>query len=660
MTEDGEAAGSDEEGVSEEPERRGLRAFLVDAYLGFDRRTLGFTRILLGWLLLMDLARRTPHWLDLYSNAGLVPTHSALHRSGGSHNFSIAFSFGTPLEAWALWAVIFASHAALFLGYRTRLAHVCSLLLQASLNGRTMLVENGGYVVQNLLLLWTVFLPMGDRFSLDALLGSLRRKPERTARELNDRWDPGEARLASPAVSLAGLAIIVQLWAIYFFNVVHKTGEEWRNGTAAHYVLYIDRMVTPVVAAVRDHVPWTMILVGTKLTLAGEALCSILVWLPIARPWARRLLVVTMCGLHIVFGTTFVLGPFAWSMCVFSTLFFSREDWDFAAYAMTRTERERVVLFHPGSGAAFAFCRLLARLDALEHLRFARAKGLSTPLAVRAPGGERVSGALALAEIAQALPFGPAFAWPFRAPGLRALVDAALRVGERLGPSRFFGLPDAAAREASPPAEPPPERPLLDRLLRPVAWAREAAVGVMLLACVNQGVVEMWSVRDLAERGLRALGREPKVPQPELFQALVHKLRFMQGWFMFSPSPVRDDSDVVVDATTVDGRRIDPMTGKPPSWDLTHARSLRYDQIDSDLRARIVLPHNASHREALRDWLTRYHERTGRPEDALVRFEVHALHDENPPFGSHEPLNFTDSVLLSWEATARPTGRDPR
>jgi hypothetical protein len=58
-------------------------------------------------------------------------------------------------------------------------------------------------------------------------------------------------------VTLLGLVFAVQISAIYFFNVVHKTGPAWtlKNATAVHFVLYVDRMVTPIVADIREYVP---------------------------------------------------------------------------------------------------------------------------------------------------------------------------------------------------------------------------------------------------------------------------------------------------------------------------------------------------------------------------------------------------------------------
>ncbi len=82
----------------------------------------------------------------------------------------------------------------------------------------------------------------------------------------------------------------------------------------------------------------------------------------------------------------------------------------------------------------------------------------------------------------------------------------------------------------------------------------------MFAGAVNQALVELWCIN-----------KRIKVPQPEALRLLSHKMRFLQGWFMFSPNPVMDDGTIVVDALTVDGRHVDPFTGEEPHWDLSHA-----------------------------------------------------------------------------------------
>jgi len=617
----------------------GYWTIIRDVYLTIDRRTLGFARILFGFLLIMDLFRRTPDWLNMFSDKGVLPNHLNLFRPQAWGAFTFLNAFSTAPELWVLWGVMLATYICVLIGYKTRIAQVMTAVLVASTNGRILLIENGGYVVFNLLAMWTAFLPMGDRFSVDALLDSMRRRKEANADELNDRTDLVPERRLSPHVSLVVGAILLQICAIYYFNVIHKTGSAWRNGTAVHYVLWVDRMVNPLVALVRGHVPPPLIIFASKFVLMAEAGIPLCLASPLGRTWARRVAVALMCVLHIGFGTTFVLGPFAWSMCVFSTLLFTTDDWEIAARTMRRTHRARVVVFDGASGAALWFCRLLKRLDRYELLTFRGEDGLSGKIAVEVPGKrDRAEGSAALAEIVAALPLGPSVAWLFRAPVISHLVDAIWGGLTARPVSRAFGLRVPRAPGAVISAEPSPLRRKMGRF---VIVLRELAVMAMLAGAVNQALVELWIVN-----------RHIKVPHPEPLRILAHKMRYLQGWFMFSPNPVMDDGTIVVDAKTIDGRSIDPFSGKAPDFDLPHAQSLRYNQIWSDYFNRIRLPANTAYREAMKEFMYRYHERTGRPEDEIVSGDVYWVQDMNPPFGKTESYKFEKNKLFSFENPA--------
>ncbi|HLM76300.1 MAG TPA: HTTM domain-containing protein, partial [Polyangiaceae bacterium] len=607
-----------------------FRDIIRDTYFTFDRRTLGFARFFLGLLLIGDLFRRTWDWEAMFSNEGVLPTHVNLWRPQGG-NWSLLNAFSTPAELWALWAVMLATFFCVFIGYKTRLAQVLSLVFVTSMNGRVLLIENGGYVAYNLLLLWTCFLPMADRFSVDAMLESMRRKREATAADLNDRSDLLPEPKQKLFVSLVGLAIMIQIAAIYFFNVVHKTGPAWRNGTAVHFVLYVDRMVTPLIGLVREHLPFWFILFLTKFVLAAEAAIPVCLLSPLGRVWARRLTIVLMNALHLGFGTVFVLGPFAWALCVFSTLLFTTEDWQLAIQTMRRRHRARTVLFDPRSGLALLACRILARMDRFELLSFQERSGLAEGIAVES-GGALLVRSRAWADIVAAIPLGPVVAWLLRVPVLSHLVDAVLGALEGKA-SRFFGL--------KPPAETvlaPAPAPILERFGKVLLVLREALVVLMLVAAINQAMTELWVVN-----------RRIKVPQPEPLRALAHKLRFLQGWFMFSPNPVMDDGTLVVDAITIDGRRIDPFTGKEPDWDLTNAKSLGYNQIWCDYYNRMHLSQNSPFRDAMKEYMYRLPERTGRPEDAIVGGEVYWIQDMNPKWRETKSYKFEKQKLFSFE-----------
>ncbi len=721
---------SDVDDVKSPPRVETFREMLRSSYLTLDRRTLGLSRILLGFLLIGDLFRRTPDWIHMFGDEGVLPTVTILWRPQAS-NFSLLHGFSSPWELWALWAVMFVTYACVLLGYKTKVAQVLSLLFVTSLNGRVLLIENGGYVVHNLLLLWTCFMPMGDRFSLDALLSEMKRKKESTASELNDRTSVLEPYRLRPFVSLVGLVILVQASAVYYFNVVHKYGPAWdlRNATAVHFVMYVDRMANPLVADIREHVPFWMFRLMGRTVIIAEATLPYMLLLPMlprfdwlfagagkksffpdfsTQKWARRMAIFLMCFLHIGFGSSFTLGPFAWSLCVFSTLLFSKEDWEDAIRAMRRPSRSRTVVFDATSGAALLFCRVIKRLDRFDFIGFDEATGAERAhgIVVERRDGSQVTGSRALREIIAALPVGPVFAWKVRLPVVSSIVDWAMQRGRW---TRFFGLTvePVVAEEPSDvagvialyafsvtlaafvlltfgfnliPLSPDlavfwrvaivistawvmrslfKKEPLKKRLVRIRSSMREAIVLAMFTGALNQAFTELWSTKKrwgdmiASVNKIEVLKSRGVVisPQPEAMQLLAHKLRFLQGWFMFSPNPVMDDGTITVDAITVDGRHVDPFWNKAPDFDLLHAKSYGYNQIWSDYFNRIQLPGNRGYRDNMVDYMRRLPERTGNPNDALVSGEVYWTHDMNPKWGTHESYAYGKNLLFTFDTT---------
>ncbi|MEM9693405.1 MAG: hypothetical protein AAGA56_12725, partial [Myxococcota bacterium] len=420
--------GKSDQPATEDEARSAWWEDIRDHYLTIDRRTLGLARLFIGFFLIFDLFRRTADWQKMYGEDGVLPAHFNLFRpQANGWTFFNGFSEGA--ELWALWAIGLAIFTCYFVGYRTKTAQILAAIYVASMNGRVLLIENGGYVVQNLLLLWTAFLPLGDRFSLDALRASLRTQRERSEVDLNDRrLDTAHWRL-EPAVSLASLAILLQLAAIYFFNVVHKTGPNWSNGHAVHHVMYVDRMVNPLFGVVREHQPYWVDFILTKIVLASEAGLPIAILSPLGRVWSKRLVIVFINFLHIGFGSVFTLGPFAWALCCFSILLISPEDWELVIRTMRRSHRRRTVRYPADSAWAFFLCRLLKRCDHFELLRF-RAHGGA--FQVETPDGERRNGIDAARDVCAALPGGPPLAPLLGLPGVWPL--AALPWG------RFFGF----------------------------------------------------------------------------------------------------------------------------------------------------------------------------------------------------------------------------
>ena len=110
------------------------------------------------------------------------------------------------------------------------------------------------------------------------------------------------------------------------------------------------------------------------------------------------------------------------------------------------------------------------------------------------------------------------------------------------------------------------------------------------------------------------------------------------------------DGVLAVDAITADGRHVDPFTGKEPDLDLTDSRGEGLGQIRQDYGNRIRMDRHKAFRkpQGLQEFLLRYHERTGRPEDELVAFDVFWVRDKCPQPGELRPYDNQAIPILSY------------
>jgi hypothetical protein len=431
-------------------------AFLRKHYSEIDLRTVGLFRIVLGLLLALNTLRCWGEAYWLYDNEGVLSNHAYLFRPNGNWHFSLFLSFGSPGEVHVAFALTLIAHLVFMVGWHARVMSVVSFVLATSLDSRLVLVENGGYIVVNLLALWAMFLPTDRRFSVDAWLRSWRERHETTEEELRERWLPDDA--SRPHRSVIHAAVILNLALIYFLNAVNKAGHLWRSGDTLHYVLHLDRMVTGLGVWFREHMDWA----GKPLSwwvLSCEALLPPLILAPFGRRLTRPLAQAIGISLHVPFGLFMRLGPFSWFMIAWGFLLPSTEVWD-ALEAWYRGKVPPVRLALADRPLGWALGRLVARLDKLGLVEIAIDREEGAPLA-RATRGEAEVGAR---EIARAMPPG-ILLWPLLQIGTLGVAGRSLAILARLEAplTRLLGLPRAArvlpANEPGLYAQRPPEGP---------------------------------------------------------------------------------------------------------------------------------------------------------------------------------------------------------
>jgi hypothetical protein len=514
------------------------------------------------------------------------------------------------------------------------LFHVLSALCVTSLNARNIFVENGGTVVVNILTVLTAFLPLGARFSLDALLRSWRALRETSAEQLNDRGHPAPA--LPRVTSLAVLALLVQWSAIYFFNTVHKNGAGWRDGSAIHWFLQQDRIVTSTAIWVREHFPSELLRGLTWGTLVVEGALSVLILLPFWQTWARRVVLLLVWSLHGTIALFARLGPFSYAMSLFPILLLGERDWALLARWFSSPARAATVVYDGGSPLALAICRLLKRVDPFARLTFVDQTAPGVFVAVATAGGAIARGQRAVRAVVRALPGGLVPAALLGLPGVRALVGAACR---RIA-AHQQRIAAALGLDAEPAREPPPP-PLRRALARLGHGAREVAVGLILLAILSQLALDNAFVN-----------QRLRIRRPEWMALVIDYPRLYQGWTMFAPEPPYEDGHVVIDGRTAGGSKLDPFTGREPDFSPEAPRGLGHDQFWCDYHNRIRFPGHAGNLQHLREYLLRQHEFSGDPRSQLVAFDVWWVQDRSPAPGEHAVTPLEPQRLLSYGAVA--------
>jgi predicted DCC family thiol-disulfide oxidoreductase YuxK len=635
------------------------RARLAEAfrrtYLRIDPRSLALGRIAIGLVLIADLLRRIPWLRDFYSNAGLIPNHTVLWRPPFPRIFSVFFMASLPEESALLFLFAFVCFFCLLIGYRTKLFHVLSFAMTTSLHNRIIFAENWGGVAMGVLIVWTAFLPLGRRFSVDALLASLRSRPHETPEELAAGVPPPDDR--PMYASLAVLGLLLQIAVIYGFNYLHKSGLTWRNGTAVHYVLYQERIITWLGVWVREHLPFSFTKLLTYGTLVVEAAAPILVLTPIFWRWTRFVAALLLVGLHTSIALVVNLGIFSAAMLAFQPFLITEAQWQLFARWVPQRGRARTVFYDADCGVCTLVVRVLSRMDVHRRLRWISNRDLAalpagfdpapleqTILVVdRDAPDRRWTRADAFAEIFAALPFGRWWSWPLRLPLVRTVAGRGydLIARHRTAISTWMGLAACGVPSPSSPKGPVAvPTPLRAWLTARLPFAREIGAALVLVTLAADVTVANPAIPS-------ALRIEHR---PEWMVAAVMYPHLFEGWSLFSPEAPLTDETVYVDAVTRDGRHVDPYNeigsrvATVPIDDVPVRLGHSSFWCDYTLR----IPETAVLHQALIEWILRYPERTGQGADTLVKFDAYVVEHDSPGPGETEPQRPRKRRFLSW------------
>ncbi|GAB7090186.1 HTTM domain-containing protein [Halorubrum luteum] len=278
-----------------------LRA-LVRSRILIDTRSLALFRMLAGVLIVADVLARSRNLTFFYTDDGVVP-HELAVAAEPMAGYSVYALAPTPEATAVLFALTGIVGVALALGYYTRIATVIAFVLVVSLDLRNPFVTSFADTLFTTLLFLAIFLPLGERWSVDAVAAD---RPRREA-------------VAGVTTAL----ILAQMVTMYAVNGYHKTASElWWSGEAAALVLGIDEM-TFLFGDVLRASPTLLQLGG--LTWFGMLLGS---WLLLAlRDRPRHLLVAAFMIAHLSMAVTVRIGAFSYVCLAGLLLFYQPSAW---------------------------------------------------------------------------------------------------------------------------------------------------------------------------------------------------------------------------------------------------------------------------------------------------------------------------------------------
>lgn len=271
--------------------------FRRDWWLGrVDGRPLALFRMAFAAILLKDATYHL--WLAraFYSDAGVVPRSALTALLPVEERLTPMRFLGEPWQAqlvFALWAVVLV---ALLLGWRTRTATVLNFLFVLAIHERDVWVLNGGDTVIRVLSFWSLFVPLGAVWSLDA-----RRRRRRSP-----------AGYDGSAFALPVRALQLQVALIYVFTFAIKLGgEPWRDGSALARTLGLRSFAQPLGDWVAAHGGSPLLHVLTYATLVVEGGFLLLVFCPFLQPWLRAVGLLGGVGLHLGIGVLMAIDNFS-------------------------------------------------------------------------------------------------------------------------------------------------------------------------------------------------------------------------------------------------------------------------------------------------------------------------------------------------------------
>ena len=214
-------------------------------------------------------------------------------------------------------------------GYRTQVATILVWFFAISLQSRNPMILTGGDSLLGLLLFWSMFLPMGARFSVDSAMNN------------------GPHRESNRYFSAATAAILLQVGMVYTFTAIMKSDPIWQEDfSALYYALSIDQFATRLGHYLLNYPD--ILAVMTAATLWAEFVGPVLAFIPWLNGQIRLVVIVAFISLHIGIALTLNIGFFPIVSIISLIVFLPGLFWDKLFSRLAIPSRTGLKIYYDG------------------------------------------------------------------------------------------------------------------------------------------------------------------------------------------------------------------------------------------------------------------------------------------------------------------------
>jgi len=544
---------------------------ILKNWLYVDTRTLALFRIVFGVVGLIDVLRRFPMIDVFYSDAGMNFRRQVTSKYSIKYFTLLEYVQGTA-EVHFFFILAAICFFFLIIGYYTRIFQFLAAIGLISIHNAAVILENGGDMVFNNYLIWTLFLPLGTSWSVDSIRKSLKKQPENDSNDLNQAKNVESTQI----FHFAYLACLVQLSLIYFYTTINKTGAMWSDGTAVYYMYQLETFLTPVGEWIAQYVGHGMSSIMILSTLPAQMYASFAILCPVLQPWLRRIALVIFIGFHGVLAISVHIGLFSWVMLAVLIFLLSHQDMDIFKSLLSRCcTRQYTVFYDRDCGFCHLTARVLKRMDIFSRLKWADRLSdgdkpenintlLETTIVVWDPETDEFwTRHMGFSRIISALPLGSLFAWILRVPGFEKLVGYIYDwvSNNRTSISKMTGQPACGiVHEGAMPKVKGEENPIVIKCRKGIWAVSNILVLILIIGAVDYSV----QINDgLQKRFSKEEKKIKKSSQSAKFQSPRQKMkrillfpRMYQKWNMFSPKVITYEKWVIADITFENGETL--------------------------------------------------------------------------------------------------------